>query len=239
MRVERREVPAGPRRDPSPQRRVLEGLRKVPQRQPVLAQPILQPRPSCPRLNPRRQRLRVDLQHPIQPPEVERDDRPIPQPRLNPPDHAGPAPERNHSRPLRLSPREHHLDLRLVPGKRHKIWRVRKFPPEPPHHIPIGLAHGMGDTLVALIREEVPQRRRRLQSGRPQLHILKRNGLLKLAPETKPLPDPDRSRLKLLPRRRLILPPPPPVLEPPSHESRSKAGRGPLRTGGYSKCRSN
>ena len=225
VRVERREVPARPRRHPTPERRVLERLRKVPQRQPVLPQLILQPRPGSPRLNPRGQRLRIDLEHPIQPLQIERDHRPILQPRLHPTDHTRPTAERNDRGPLSLSPREHHLDLRLVLGKRHQIRRILEFPPKPPHHVPIGLPQCMGHPLVVVIRKEIPERARGFQPRAPQLNLLQRHRLLQLPAETKPLPDTACSLLKLLARGRLILIPPPPVLKPPlCHQRRSAGG---------------
>ena len=182
----------------------------------MLAQLLLQPRPGGAGLDPRRQRLRVDLQHPIQPPQVERDERPIPQPRLDPADHAGPAAERDHRRPLRLGPAQHRLDLRLVPRQRHQIRRILEFPPEPPHHVPIGL----------------PQRVRRPARSCSSVNRSPRSaGAFNrgarsstsssgTASSSSP-PNPNRSRiprrslLQLLPRGRLILIPPPPVLQPP------------------------
>ena len=60
-----RVVPARPGRDPTPQRREAEALREVPQREPVGAQCGLQRRAVDARLDARRERHRVDLQHPI------------------------------------------------------------------------------------------------------------------------------------------------------------------------------
>ena len=214
MGVERREMPAGAGRNPAPQGRVLEGLGEVAQGQPVLAQLVLQPGPGGAGLDPRRQRLRVDLQHPIQPAQIERDHRPIPQPRLDPTDHAGPAAKRHHRGPLRLAPGEHRLDLRLVPGKSHQIRRVLEFPPEPPHHIPVSLAQSMRNPLVVIVAEQIPESARSLQPRRPQLDRVQRHRLLRLPAEPKPLPDPASGLPKLLPGGHLILVPPPPVLEP-------------------------
>ena len=215
VRVESREVAAGPGRDPAAQRRVLERLREVTQGQPVLAQLLLQPRPGRPGLDPRRQRLRVDLQHPVEPPQVEGHERPLPQPPLDPADHARPAAKGNDCGPLRLAPAQHRLDLGLVPRQRHQIRRIRKFPPQPPHHVPVSLPQRPRDPLVLPLREQIPKRRRRLQPRLAHLHRIERNSLLRRLPEPKPRPDPGRSLLQLFPRGRLILVPPPPVLEPP------------------------
>ena len=190
--IDGREVPAGPGRDPAAEGRVLEGLREVAQGQPVLAQLRFQPRPGRPGLDSRRQRCRVDLQHPVQPPQVHRHHRPIPEPRLHPADDAGPAPERNHRRPLGLRPAQNRLDLRLVPRKRDQIRRILEFPPKPPHHVPIGLPQPMRNPLVVAVGEQIPQPIRRLQPGLPNRHILQRNRPLNLPPKPKPLPDPFR-----------------------------------------------
>ena len=88
-----REVAAGPGRDPAAERRVLEGLREVAQGQAVLAQLLLQPRARRARLDPRRQRAGVDLQHAVEPAQVDRHRRPLAQPRLDPADDAGAAAE--------------------------------------------------------------------------------------------------------------------------------------------------
>ena len=214
MGVERGEVPTGPGRDPAAKRRVLEGLRKVAQRQPLLAQLVLQHRPGGARLDPRRQRLRVDLQHPIQPPQVQRDNRPIPQPRLHPTDHARPAPERNDRGPLGLSPGEHHLDLRLVPRKRNEIRRVLEFPPEPPHHVPISLPQRARNPLVVVVREQVPEPPEP-PTAPPAAPPPRAEPAPRPRPRTRaaPLSPPQPPRAPS--GRRLVLVPPPPVLEPP------------------------
>jgi hypothetical protein len=54
VRIEGREVAAGPRRDPATERRELEGLREVAQREAVLAQLVLEPRARRARLDQRR-----------------------------------------------------------------------------------------------------------------------------------------------------------------------------------------
>ena len=58
VRVERREVPAGAGRDPAAERRELERLREVAQRQAVLAQLVLEARAGRAGLDPRRARVR-------------------------------------------------------------------------------------------------------------------------------------------------------------------------------------
>jgi len=230
VRVERREMPARPGRDPTAQGRVLERLREVPQGQPALAQLLLQTRPGRPRLDPRRQRLRVDLQHPVQPPQVERHERPIPEPPLDPADDTRPAAERDHGRALGLAPGQHRLDLRLVPRQRHQIGRIRELPPKPPHNVPIRLPQRPAHALVLLIREQIPKPARLRQPRLAHLDRIERHSPLRLAPKPKPLPYPGSSLLQLLPRRRLILVPPPPVLQP-SLTHVAKHRRRPVREG--------
>ena len=215
MRVKRREVPPGPRRDPAPQRRVLKRLRKVPQRQPMLAKLLLQSRPGSPRLDPRRQRLRIDLQHQVQPAQVHRDDGAIAGPGLDTPDHAGPTSEWHDCGPRRLRPAQHDLDLGLIRREGDEVWRVRELPPESPHDISVGLPQCVGSTLVAPIGEEVPELLRHPQPWDPKLHLLQRDRRLRPTPEPKPLPDPDGSLAQLGIGGRLVLVTPPPVLEPP------------------------
>ena len=217
-------MPAGAGRDPAAERRVLERLGKVAQGQPVLAQLLLQPRPGGTGLDPRRHRLRIDLQHPVEPSQVERDEGPIPKSSLDPTDHTRPAAEGNDRRPLGLRPAEHSLDLRLVLGQRHQIRRILEFPPKSPHDVPIRLPQRPRNPLVLLIREQVTEIGRHLQPRRPHLDLLQRNRLLYLPAKAKPGLDPSRSLLQLLPRGRLILIPPPPVLEPALSHQGSIAG---------------
>src|SRR5689334_4579723 len=212
MRIERREVPARPGRDPATQRRVLEALREVPQRQPMLLELLLQSGPCRTGLDPRRQRLPINLQHSIQPLQVKRHHRPLHIPRLDPTNHARPAPERHDNRPLGLSPLQHHLDLRLVPRISHQIRRIRKFPPKPPHHIPICLPQRMHHSLVVPLRKQIPKSLRSLQPPRSKLNLIKRYRLLNRAPEAKPLPNRIRRLATLLLRGCLVLVPPAPVL---------------------------
>ena len=141
-----REVAAGPGRDPAAEGRVLEGLREVAQGEAVLAQLLLQPRPGRAGLDPRRQRGRVDLEHPVEPAQVQRDDRPLAEPRLDPADDAGAAAERDHRRPLGLGPAQHRLDLRLVAREGDQVRRVLELPPEAPHHVAVGLARARRET---------------------------------------------------------------------------------------------
>jgi hypothetical protein len=183
------------------------------QRQPVLTQLLLQPRACRPSLDPRCQRLRVHLQDPIEPAQVERDERPVAQPPLDAADDAGPAAEGDGGGALGLTPAQHRLDLRFVPREGDQVRWVLELPAKAAHHVAVGLAQRVRDPLVALVREEVAEAPRRLQPRRPQLDRLQRHRLLDLAAEAEPLPNALRRRSQLLARRLLILVSPAPVLE--------------------------
>src|SRR5947209_19727337 len=114
MRQQRRKVSAGASRDPPPERRELEGLRKVPQGEPVLAELRLEPGTRRARLDPRGTGRRVELEHSVEALEVDRDDTRIAvrHARLDPTNHAGPAPERDDRSTGVDCPREYGLDVR-------------------------------------------------------------------------------------------------------------------------------
>ena len=250
--VEGREVAAGPGRDPAAEGRVLERLREVAEREAVLAELVLEARAGRPGLDPRRQRLGVDLEHAVEAAQVEADERPLAEATLDPADDAGPAAERDHRRALGLAPAHHDLDLRLVARPGDEVGRVLELAAKAAHEVDVGLAERVRDPLVLLVAVEVPESARRLQPRRADLDLLERQRLLDLAPEPEPIPDPGRRLLQLRPRRRLVLVAPAPVLQPPrplmvgtvlgtrrsSRVSFVQGEVGASRTGGYSKRRS-
>ena len=73
VRVQRRVVTAGARREPAAERRELERLREVAQREPVRAELVLERGAVHAGLDPRRARLAVDLEHPVERAEVDAD----------------------------------------------------------------------------------------------------------------------------------------------------------------------
>ena len=164
---------------------------------------------------------RVDLEHPVQPPQVERDDRPVPEPRLDPADDAGAAAEGDHRRPLGLGPAQHRLDLRLVPWESDEIGRVLEFPPEPPHHVPVRLSQRVAKPARSSRRvNRSPKLAGAFSRGSRSSTASSGTGSSSSPPKPKPLPDPSSSLLQLFLGRRLVLVPPPPVLEPPlAHEA--------------------
>ena len=89
----------GARRDPAAERGVGEGVREVPERPAALGELALEVRPEHPRLHAREPRDRVDVEHPREPGEVERHDRPrLRGRRLEAPGDARPAAERDQHR---------------------------------------------------------------------------------------------------------------------------------------------
>ena len=129
--VERREVTAGAGGDPAAQGRELERLWEMAKRQPVLAQLPLEPGPGRARLDPRRKRDRVDLEHARS---MRRRSRQTPGDRP-----AGPRRRRRRScrrrmgttaAPSVLRPAQHRLDLGLVARQGDQVRRVREFAPE-------------------------------------------------------------------------------------------------------------
>ena len=132
MRVERREVSARARRNPAAERRVLEALRVVAQGEAVRGELLLEVRPEGPRLDARRPRRRVHLEHPVHRAEVHRD-RAVPRAPAGPlhaADDARPAAERHDGEPLALAPREHRRDLRLVAREGDHVGRAREVAAE-------------------------------------------------------------------------------------------------------------
>ena len=116
VRVVRREVPAAAGRDPAAERAELERLRVVAQRESVRAELVLERRAEHARLHARGARRAVDLEHPRQLREVERDHAAVVagDPRLDPADHARAAAEHDRRDPLARAVVEHVGDLGLA-----------------------------------------------------------------------------------------------------------------------------
>ncbi len=180
----------------------------------MLAQLLLQPRPSGAALDPRRQRFRLDLEHAVEPPQIHRHHRPVAESRLDPADDAGAAAERDHRGTAGLGPAQHRLDLRLVARTRDQVRRILELPPEPTDDVSVGLAQCPRGPLVLVVGEQVAEPVRLLQPRLAQLDRVQRHRRLRLAAEPEPLPNPSGSLAQLLLRGRLILVPPPPVLQP-------------------------
>ena len=224
---QRREVPAGPGRDPAAQGRVLEGLREVAQGQAVLAQLLLEPRPARPGLDPRRQRARVDFDHPVEPAQVHRHHRRARRAaarprrrrwcrrRTGPPPRPPPRPSsaRSRSRPPRAGTRPGPAGSRTRPGTRAR----RPGRPSPARGRPARTSRRRRGPRTPLGRFSRERRSSTSSSG---------TGF-----STSP-PNPNRARIpsaasrSCVARRRLVLIPPPPMLQPPLTPSPKLTDRG-------------
>ena len=124
-----REVPARAGRDPAAERRELERLRVEPQRQPVLAELGLEPGTGRARLDARRARDGIDLEHAVERAQVDRDHARVPgaRNRVDAADHARAAAERHHRHVALAAPVEHRAQLVLRGRERDAVGRVREL----------------------------------------------------------------------------------------------------------------
>jgi hypothetical protein len=122
VRLDGREVPARPRRDPAAERGELEGLREVAQRQPCVAELPLQRGAERAGLDARAAADGVDLEHAVQAGEVERHGRAVDL-RRDAADHARAAAVRDDRHALGRRPFEHGLDVVLVAGAHDGVGR--------------------------------------------------------------------------------------------------------------------
>ena len=132
-------MPARPGRDPAAERGVLERLREVAQREAVLSELLLERGPGRPRLDARRPRERVDLEHPVERAEVHRHRRPVAG-RLDAADDARAAAVRDRDRARVLAPGEHALEVGLVRRTRDHVRRRVEAAPERPDDVAVGLS---------------------------------------------------------------------------------------------------
>ena len=152
MREQRREVAAGARRDPAAERRELKRLGEVAQRQAVLAELSLEDRSGGAGLDPRGAGDLVDLEYPIERLEVDGDDalEAAVDDRLNAPDHARPAAERDHGGAGAERPLEHGLDVSLVTGAGDDVRRVGEVAAERADDVAIRAAEAVQRALVVV-----------------------------------------------------------------------------------------
>ena len=224
MRVERREVAAGAGRDPAAERRELERLREVAQRQPVLAELLLEPRAGRAGLDARRARDRVDLEHAVERAAGRSTTAPRsrPRPRLDAADDARAAAVRDRRRARRRRtsrapprPRPRRAGSATTSGG----WS--KSPAERAHDVAVGLAVGVRGAVVALGRATSPRARpaapAAARAARPP-----RAGPAPRArrPEARAARrSPAAAASQLLARRLLVLVAPAPVLPPAGSQS--------------------
>ena len=153
------------------------------QREPVLAQLLLEPRPGRPGLDPRRQRDRVDLEHPVEPPQVDASPRGrSPSRGSTPPTTLVPPPNGITAAPSASAQVEHRLDLRLVAREGDQVRRVLELAPEAAHDVPVGLAERVGRPARSDRREKrSPKRSGGFSRGSRSSTCLERHRLLDLA----------------------------------------------------------
>ena len=119
--------------------------------------------PADPALDPRRAARRVDLEHPVQAPHIEAH-RPgigVADRRLDAADDRGAAAERNDGDLRAARPVEHGGDLGFVRRQGDEVGRVGEVAREGADRLGIGLAVGVQEPLVRVVRQDVCERRRR------------------------------------------------------------------------------
>ena len=223
--------PAGARGDPAAERRVLERLRVVAQRQAVLAQLLFEPRPGGARLNASRLRDRIHVEHAVEPLEVDRDDarEAVADGRLDATHHARPASERDRRRAALLAPVEHGLELSLVPRVSDHVGKMVEAAAEGPHDVAVGLAVGMRGTLVRVAAADPRKAAWRLDPGRRQVQVVEPDRRFDVDGREAQMPARRARRLlDLCGRRLLVLEPPAPELEAPLAHGRHGTGGRPL-----------
>ncbi len=182
MRVQGGEVAPGPGGDPAAQGGELKRLGEVAQRQPVVAQLVLQVRAERPALDAGGQGHRIDLHHAVQALEVDRDHAAVAGGHrgLHAAHHAGPAAERDHGRAGSGGPLQHGLDLLLTPGVGHDVRDVIEPAAKRSHDVAVGPAIGVQSPLVGVLSADLIQPAGRPQPGRRQAELGQANRLLGL-----------------------------------------------------------
>ena len=156
MRVERGEVTARARNDPSTERRVLEALRVMPQREAVRRELLLEPRTGRPRLDARGARHRVDLEHAVHRSQID-GDRAVPRAPAGPldaADDARPAAEGDHRESIALAPREHARHVLFVTRERDRVGRPGEVPREGACDVAVPLAVRVQRALAPVDRDD-------------------------------------------------------------------------------------
>ena len=209
------EVAAGAGCDPAAERRALERLWVEAHRQAVLAELLFEPWPAGAGADQRRARNRINFEHLIEPPKVERTSsvearRNV---RLDAADDAGATPVRNHRDVRCGGPLEQLLDLLLVGRPRNDVGNVLIKAAEGANCVEIGAAVAMFGALLFALRTERRERARRgLNRWCGKLNALKRHRSFgRLRREAKERLNPGRGRLHLGGADRGVLETPPPT----------------------------
>ena len=130
----------------------------MPQRQAVGLELSLKVGPQGAGLDPRRPRGAVDLQHLVEVPEVDADDRAgLAGRRLDPADDARPAAVWDGDQPLVAGPVQKGGDVFLSAWQRDPVRGRREIAPIGADHVPIGLAVGVARPLVEVVGQDLAQ----------------------------------------------------------------------------------
>ena len=233
VREEGRVMSARTGRDPAAQARELEGLREVAKREAVGPQLVLESGAEDARLDARRARDGVDLEHAIQPSQVDREGaaQVAEVARLDSAHHARAAAVRNCRQTLARAPFEKSDDVGFAAGEGHEIGRIRELAARRAHDVAVGLAVAVRGAVVGCAREQLGEGARRGDARRPQRDLLEarrgRDAQLRL-PEARSQRAADPGRL-LLARPR--------ALEPPSPEAAARGHRRQLGRGASASSR--
>ena len=167
MRFGGRVVTAGAGDDPAAERRELEALRVVPERQSMRPKLVLERRPVNARTDPRRAACTIDLMHFVEAFEIERNRRRvfIADSRFDTPDNARSTAERNDSDVVASSPIEDGRDLVFSFGKSDEIGRVRYVAHPHAQDVRERSAVGVQQPIVRRCGEAGRQRRQRSDTG--------------------------------------------------------------------------
>src|SRR5216683_5665513 len=173
MRVERREMAARARRDPSAERRELEGLREMAQRVAVRAQLVFERGTEYARLDSGRARSTVDFDHHVEIREVDRDAAAIIAicRRLDAADHARTAAVRRHCHPGAVAPFEDANHVLLVARKGDDVPWIRIMAAERAHDIAKAAPIRMAGAIVGAARANRCERIGRLDPRRTQMQF--------------------------------------------------------------------
>ena len=217
VRPQRREVASRARRDPAPERGELERLREVAQRELVLAQLILERRPERAGLDARRTRDVVDLEHPIERAEVERDSAVVAGPDVgrDTADDGGAAAVGHGGHAFGRAPLEHAFHVLLAARQRHEVGRMLELSAKAPHDVRVGLAERMRGAGVDVVAADVGEGSRHRNPRRGQLERGERHRVLDAVErDLQLLGQTGRCCAHLLGGRLLVLATPAPVLAP-------------------------
>ena len=160
----RREVAAGAGGDPAAERRELERLREVAQRQPVLAELVLELRARRAGLDRAARETRSTSSTRSSAPQVDRHRGRVALDRgSTPPTTLVPPPNGIAAAPADGAPVEQPRHVGLVARARDHVGRVVDLAAEGAHHVAVGPAVGVGGALVGVGRADLGQRRGRLE----------------------------------------------------------------------------